>query len=63
MRRPYNVESFVDDYGRLGEARKIGPSGNDGPVRCPRAEVDATYNLDDFFVGFEPGSSAEEVTE
>lgn len=32
-------------------------------VRCPRAEVAATYNMDDFFAGFEPGSSAVEVTE
>ena len=62
MRRPYNVESFVDDYGRLGEARRVGPS-NDGPVRCPRAELTATLSMEDFIVNYKPGATAEEITE
>lgn len=62
-KRPYNVESFVDDYGRLGDARRIGPSGNDGPIRCPHGDAVAVLEMDDFFAAFVPNGHATEVTE
>lgn len=52
-RRPYIVQDLIDNYGRLGDARKIGPS-NDGVVRCPHGDAVAVLEMDDFFAAFVP---------
>ena len=46
LRRPYNVETLIDDYGRLGEARRIAPPSDGGDNgRCPRADVTAYFDV------------------
>lgn len=43
MRRPYNVESFVDDYGRLGSAWRITPVGWGDPYEEMSLEMFNRY--------------------
>lgn len=62
-KRPYIVQDLIDNYGRIGDARKIGPTNGGGVVRCPHGDAVAVLEMDDFFAAFVPNGHATEVTE
>lgn len=62
-KRPYIVQDLIDNYGRLGDARKIGPTNDGGVIRCPRVAVTTTLDMEDYLAQYKPGAIAVEVTE
>lgn len=62
-KRPYIVQDLIDNYGRLGDARKIGPTNGGGVIRCPRGDADGGMEMDDYYAYFLPFCEAKDVTE